>query len=544
MWRLALLQRGPKWVPFLLLGLLLPALLLAQAPDRILHNGKILTVDQEFSIVEALAVSDNQISATGSNEDLLGLADKNTDVIDLEGRTVLPGLIDSHLHYLRGTTFAAYGTEIYGVTSRQEVLDRIRARANELGPGKWVFVIGGWNEQQFVDAPGGFSQQELDDAAPDNPVYMQKSYLDFYMNKRAIDIIAPKIGDLYKGSADVHTNGRDGRTVMYAALEHFPFAETLEGRMQEVREFNNYLNSLGITTVYDVGYLDGSYKPVAALHEAGELSLRAFYALRYWADSPRTAVAAAELLEREEPFQRDDTFGMFGIGEHVYGLLHDFINNPTPFPQEIYDSFELIVTAAAKNGWAINEHAMRDTTAQNMLDISERISETYPIADLRWTLGHADLISTESIERAKHLGWTMAVHNHTLKVPVEGRPSPPIRAIQDSGIIWGMGSDGTMVSTSNPFHTIWEYTAGLVFPNIVKYRSNEVITRREALIAHTRSNAYLLHMEDKIGTLEVGKLADLVVLDRDYLRTPTDEIRDIKAVMTIVDGEIVFRNGM
>jgi predicted amidohydrolase YtcJ len=513
----------------------------AQTPDRILHNGKILTVDQDFSVVEAIAITGDTISAVGSSERIIALAGDNTEVLNLEGRTVVPGMIDSHIHYLRGTKFAAYETVIHGVTSRQEVLDRITARAEELGPGKWIFIVGGWNEQQFADKPGGFSQEELDQAAPHNPVYMQKSYLDFYMNKLAIDIIAPKIGDLYKGSASIKTSGRDGRTVMYAALEHFPFAETLEGRMQEVQTFNTYLNSMGITTVYDVGYLDGSYKPVKALYEAGQLSLRAFYALRYWADSPRTAIAAAELLDREEPFQRDDRFGMFGIGEHVYGLLHDFISVPKPFPQEIYDSFELIVTAAAKNGWAINEHAMLDTTAQKMLDISERINKTYPITDLRWTLGHGDLVSTETIERAKSLGWTMAVHNHTLKTPVKGVASPPVRVIQDSGILFGMGSDGTVVSTYSPFHTIWEYTAGMVFPNIVKYQSDEVLTREEALIAHTRSNAYLLFMEDKIGTLEGGKFADLIVLDRDYMTIPVNEIRDIKPVMTMVNGEIVFQ---
>ena len=535
--RLALVKRG-------LLGplfFLLPTLLLADAADRILYNGKILTVDNEFSVASAIAIEGEKIAAVGSTQDIRKLAGPDTVEIDLDGRTVVPGIIDSHIHYLRGTNFAAYELRIHGVTSRQEVLDRITNRAAQLGPDKWIFIIGGWNEQQFIGAPGGFSREELDQAAPNNPVYMQKSYLDFYMNTLAIDFIAPKIGDLYDGSAAIKTSSRDGRTVMFAALEHFPFAETLAGRMHDVQAFNSYLNSMGLTTVYDVGYLDGSYKPVEALYEAKKLSLRVFYALRYWADSPRTATAAAELLDREAPFQRSDRFGMFGIGEHVYGKLHDRLANPTPFPQDVYDSFQEIAEAAARNGWAINEHAMLDSTANRMLDISEAINAKYPIGELRWTLGHADLISRETIERAKQLGWTMAVHNHTLKTPVAGVASPPIRDIQDSGILWGMGSDGTVVSTYSPFHTIWEYTAGRVFPDIVKYQSDEVISREQALIAHTRSNAYLLFMEDKIGTLEVGKLADLAVLDRDYMTIPVDEIRDIKAVMTMVGGDIVFQ---
>ena len=525
----------------LLCVLLLPALTLAQAPDRILYNGKVLTVDEAFSVVEAIAISGNKIAVIGTTEDLRALAGTETIEIDLDGRTVIPGLIDSHIHYLRGTNFAAYETRFHGVTSRKKALDVIAARARELEPGEWVFIIGGWNEQQFLDAPGGFSQEELDNAAPDNPVFIQKTYSSFYMNGLAVETIAPALGDLYKGGSVVHIDNRNGRTVMYAALEYFPFAETMEGRMEEVKAFNTLLNSMGVTTAYDVGYLDGSYKPVARLAEEDDLSVRVFFAQRYWADSPRTAIAAAELLEREEPFQRDDRFGMFGIGEHVYGLLHDSTANANRIADEIYDAFELIAESAAKHGWAINEHAMRDTTAQRMLDISERISENYPIRDLRWTMGHLDLVEPETLQRARELGWVAAVHNHTVKPPIEGPASPNIRAIQDSGITWGMGSDGTIVATYNPFHTIWEYTAGMVFPNIVKYQRDEVITREEALIAHTRSNAYLLFMEDDIGTLEAGKFADLVVLDRDYLTIPVDDIRNVEAVMTMVGGEIVFQ---
>jgi predicted amidohydrolase YtcJ len=176
-----------------------------------------------------------------------------------------------------------------------------------------------------------------------------------------------------------------------------------------------------------------------------------------------------------------------------------------------------------------------------MMDIAEEISEEYPTKDLRWTLGHADKIKRPTVMRLKELGWNITLANHTVKVPVEGMASPPVKMIQDTGILWGMGSDGTIVATYNPFHVIWEYTAGKVFPDIVKLQPDEVITREQALIAHTRSNAYILFMEDDIGTLEAGKYADLVVLDRDYLEVPIDEVRDIKPVMTMMGGKIVYR---
>ncbi len=536
-------MRTPFWIRSLIVpAFLCPILALAQAPDRILYDGQILTVDEEFSVAEAIAIRGERILAIGDTADIRSLADDDTDQIDLDGKSVIPGLIDNHIHYLRGTNFAAYELRIHGVTSRAKVHDMITARAEELGPGGWVFILGGWHEQQFADKPGGFTREELDEAAPNNPVFIQKTYSSFYMNSLAEAELGPKLADFYTGDSVVRTDNRSGRTVMYEALKYFPFAETIDERMDEVRAFNDYLTSMGVTAAYDVGYLDGSYDPVTALYERGELDLRVFYAQRYWADTNRTAIAAAELLDREQSFQRDDRYGMYGIGEHVYGLLHDSTASNNPFPQNIYDDFHLIAHSAAKNGWQLNEHTMQDSTANRMMSISEEISEDYPTWDLRWTLGHVDLILPETVERAKRLGWHITVANHTVKPRIEGKASPPIRMIQDSGILWGMGSDGTIVATYNPFHTIWEYTAGKVFPDIVKYDSDEVITREEALIAHTRSNAYLMFMEDDLGTLEVGKYADLVVLDRDYLAIPVDDIRSIKPVMTMVGGQIVYED--
>ena len=525
----------------LALLLLLPAVVLAQAPDQILYNGKVLTVDQDFSTASAIAIRGERILAVGETKEIRALAGANTQQMDLEGRTVIPGFIDNHFHYLRGTNTAGYEMYIHGITSRKEVLDGITAKGKELGPGKWIFIIGAWHEQQFADKPGGFTTEELDKAAPDNPVFMQRTYSAFYMNSLALAKIAENHPDWIDEDGAIRVDNRSGRAVMYAGLEFFPFADTLEGRMEDVKTFNTYLNSMGITTTYDVGYLDGSYAPVEALHEADRMTLRVFYAARYWADSPRSATAAAEMLDREAPFQRDDRFGMFGIGEHVYGLLHDSSNSDAPLADEVYDEWAKIARSAARNGWYINEHAMQDSTADRMLSISEDISADYPTGDLRWTLGHVDMIKEPTVLRAKKLGWNITLANHTVKVRKDGIASPPVRMIQDSGILWGMGSDGTIVATYNPFHTIWEYTAGKVFPDIVKYQPDEVITREEALIAHTRSNAYILFMEDDIGTLEAGKYADLAVLDRDYLSVPIDEVRDIKPVMTMVSGKVVYR---
>ena len=400
--------------------LLLPAIGFAEAPDLILYDGNILTVDDDFSTAAAIAISGDRILAVGDSEAIRSLAGPDTEQTDLEGRTVIPGFIDNHIHYLRGTNFARYELRIHGVTSRKDALDRITAKGKELGPGKWIFIIGGWHEQQFADQPGGFTTAELDKASPDNPVFIQRTYSAFYMNRLASDKLAAEHPDWFDEDGVIRVDNRFGRTVMYAALEYFPFAESLEGRMVEVQAFNDYLNSMGVTTAYDVGYLDGSYAPVEALHAADQLTLRVYYAARYWADTPRTATAAAEMLDREAPFQRDDRFGMFGIGEHVYGLLHDSTNSDAPLADEYYDEWEKIARSAAKNGWYINEHAMQDLTANRMLSIGEEIGEEYPTRDLRWTLGHVDKIKRSTVLRAKELGWNITLANHTAKVKIEG----------------------------------------------------------------------------------------------------------------------------
>jgi len=181
---------------------------------------------------------------------------------------------------------------------------------------------------------------------------------------------------------------------------------------------------------------------------------------------------------------------------------------------------------------------MQDSTAAGILDIAERLNPAHPMKELRWTIAHCDLISEATIKRAQELGLTLAVHNKTAKPAVEGRDSPPVGAMQKSGIVWGLGSDGTVVATINPFHTLWWVTSGKVFPNQTSIR--KPVSRAAALTAHTRSNAYLMFKEKDLGSIEVGKLADMVVLDRDYLTVPVGEIRDIKPVMTIVGGELVY----
>jgi predicted amidohydrolase YtcJ len=288
-----------------------------------------------------------------------------------------------------------------------------------------------------------------------------------------------------------------------------------------------------------MGYLDGPYEPLERLLKNNDLTVRVYYPLQYYIRTPKEVPRVLDMIRSEKPLSRNHWLGVLGMGEHVYGPVHDSAFLPKQvFAEEHYDQFRILATAAAQYKWQIHEHTAVDTTIRKLIDMGDDIAKQYPIRDLRWVLAHVEFLTPELLERAKRAGWVMALHNHTVKPKMVGADRPPARMIQDSGIPWGLGSDGTIVATINPFHTIWEYTAGRIFPSIKAY--DQLLTREEALIAHTRSNAYLLFMEKELGTLEAGKLADLVVLDRDYMTVALDDILNIKPVMTMAGGRIVY----
>jgi hypothetical protein len=308
--------------------------------------------------------------------------------------------------------------------------------------------------------------------------------------------------------------------------------------MASIRSFNTALNRMGLTTVYDVGLpMDGPMERIADLEKRGDLTLRVFHTLRYTANTPAQADQAVELISRSKPFQSDDWRGVIGIGEHTYAPIHDSAMRPADYPPEDYREFEKIADAAATGGWNIQEHAMQDGTIGHFLDIFERIQAH--ASTPRWTLAHCDTISPGNLERAKKLGLTVALHNHTVKPPGgSGVDSPPVKMIADSGIVWGLGSDGGVVAPISPFSTIWWVVTGKIYPD--RKVQQGVVSREQALIAHTRSNAYLLFKEKDLGSLEPGKMADFVVLDRDYMTVPEDQIKEIRPLVTVVGGKPVY----
>lgn len=503
------------------------------AADTVLLGGKILTVDAEFSIVEALAIKDARVIAVGDSDSIARLVDESTRIIDLAGKTVIPGLIDNHMHFIRAAQRWNLQARIDGVNSRSRALEIIANKAASMEPGEWVMVQGGWRENQFADQPGGFTLEELDAAAPNNPLFLQITYQTVYANSLALEAVGvlPTAGAKHSAAPLISPNPPYG-----LFNEQMPVVSEQQ-LQQNLLDFIHTLNQSGLTSVYDVGRPpEGDITLLERMSENGPLPIRVWHTLKYQAFDAGGADAAVALVEGSVANSGDDYLGLLGLGEHVYLPFFDLPGRAESFSDEIVAEFMKIATAAAQGGFHIHEHTMLDQTVQSLLGPFETLNQSIPLAPLRWSLAHVFTISAASIERAKALGLTIAVHSVAMYLPPNLQP--PIRAIEDSGIVWGLGTDATIVAHYQPFITLGWAVSGKSING--KTIIEETLRREEALIAHTRSNAFLMFRESDLGSLEIGKLADLVVLDRDYMSVPADEIFDIKPVMTMVGGRVVF----
>lgn len=539
-----------------------------QVPDMILSNGKIVTVDDFFSIQEAVAIQGERILAVGSNEDIEAMAGPDTESIDLDGRTVIPGLIDNHNHVIRATEYWPNEARLDGITSRFEALTILEAKANALPEGEWLLSLGGWTENQFIGDKSDFTMSELDEIAPNRPAFVHSTYDHAFANtawfnemdipiaadfeeRNAAEGLASYVVRDEAGRVTGRLNG--GITMIDTALQRFPEV-TAERQAGAIKTAFTYLNSIGLTTVYDpagVGIQPESYDRIRAIAEADELTVRIFHTLGGGVPrTPAEAQAVIEDIRSSRPFQGNHIVDLIAVGEIYYGPFHwDSLFAPTNPTTEDHNAGRSILMAAAEGGWQVQTHASQPKTIDMLLDVMEEINEIHPLRQLRWSITHADMVGREQIERMRHLG--MNLQMRSVSVLVQPRRAtlltdlgdaalhiPPLRMIQESGIPWGLGTDGTKATQINPFVTLWWVITGLALNGETVL--SETLSREEALIAHTRANAHLMFQEGNIGAIRPGLLADMLVLDRDYLTVPEQEIKDILPVATIVGGEVVY----
>jgi predicted amidohydrolase YtcJ len=519
--------------------------------DTVLTNGKIITVDDRFRIAQAIAIRGDRFVAVGTNQDIARLAGPNTRRIDLGGKAVIPGLIDAHAHLMRAAETWAIEARFDGVESRKQALELVRAKATALGPGQWVYNLGGWSYDQFADNRAPLTRAELDQAAPNNPVYLQFTRCCSFMNSQAVDAMGLATMNqpwIEKDAAGTPT-GRINDPGLAQIANKLPrpakgtFPTNANALLRD-------LNRAGVTTAGISGCPQEATEFFRELEHQGELRFR-FMCMVAAGGGPTTGVAADQValaaaqIAQITLFQGDNYIDDVMYGETI-ALSDNMLTPHTTYTPEQLATWRSVATEVARAGLPLQQHATIAETFPAFLDQIEAINKQYPIRNLRWAFAHMDQVSARDLERMKKLGMWAAVRAiepvmGAIFNRVHGERSidmPPLRMIQDSGIKWGFHTDTTEVNQYRPFTTLWFAVTGKMLGGGVVNR--QTITREEALIAHTRSNSYFVMRENDLGSIQPGKLADLVVMDRDYLTIPADQIKDIKPLITMVGGKIAY----
>ena len=508
------------------------------APDLILTNGKVITVDERFTIAQAVAIQGDRIVAVGTTAEISRLAGPATKRIDLGGRSVTPGFIDNHAHFMRGGETWTEEVRLDGVESRKQAIEMLRAKVKTSTPGQWIYTLGGWSHHQFADDKRPFTKDELDQIAPNNPVVLQEAYYRSYVNSRAM-----QAAGIANPSGVVEQDG----TRALAAKIPVPKDKFESSSLAMIRDWNR----AGLTAVGSAGCPAEQFDAYRQWQKQGKLTMRVFCIQTFAAANPQAVDRVLPQIAQLKLFQGDDYLTTTLYGEQVYGPVNDNMLDVKP-SQKPEDWVQLgrVLREVAKARLPLHVHATLTASIDGFLNTIEEVNKEYPVRNLRWSLIHLDQINASHLERMKKLGMYAAVHTRPTILggifnEIHGdraNEMPPLKLVQDSGITWGFGTDATVVNQYRPFTTLyWAVTGKMVGGSKVL---RQTISREDALIAHTRKNAYFHFQENNLGSIQAGKLADLLVLDRDYLSVPADQIKDIKPVMTMVGGRIVYDAGI
>jgi predicted amidohydrolase YtcJ len=534
----------------------------AQAPaaDTILLDGKVITLDDASSVVQAVAIRDGRILAVGTNADIRRRADARTQVIELGGRTVVPGLMDSHIHALRaGLTYAVELSWI-GVPSLAKGLDLIREAARTSPPGAWIKIGGGWTELQFPEKRGP-TVEELVAAAPDRPVYVQRLYNTAWITPAGIRLMKLTPDSEIPGGRPEKDAGGNltgvftgvNRTFNFftAKIPGPSFSEQVAGTGKYFRE----LNRLGMTAVNDFpggGMFPEDFRAVQTLWSKGEMTLRVAFHIS--SNSQHTLDDFKALTVFTPMNFGDDMLRYRGIGESLTQGIYDGSTVGLPYNPSArdWDEFCAVAKWAAERGIHVHQHAASDRAAAGVLDCFEAVNKDIPIAGLRWQIAHIENASDQTLRRMKALNMGWAVQDRLVysggivaKVlgPEASKRAPPIKTALKMGLHVAGGTDSDQVAPYNPFVSLRWLLDGKVIDDTPMRGPEESPNREEALRMYSLNSAWFTFDEAKRGSLEGGKYADLAVLSDDYLTVPVEKVGDLHSVLTMVGGKAVYGEG-
>ena len=491
------------------------------------------------------------------------LADSRTDVIDLNRRCVIPGLIDSHLHLIRGGL--NYNLELRwdGIPSLADAMRRLKEQAARTPAPQWVRVVGGFSELQFAEKRLP-TLDEINAVAPDTPVFILHLYDRALLNRAALracgydrDTPNPPGGLIAKDSNGEPTGlllAEPNALILYSALTRGP-ALPYEYQINSTRHFMREMNRLGVTSVIDAGggyqnYPD-DYKVIEALHQAGELTLRIAYNL--FTQKPGEEIADfSKWIKMVQPGHGDRHYRHNGAGEMLVFSAADFEDfrmprpNPTP---GIGNDLEAVVRLLVSHRWPFRLHATYDETISQALNVFEKLNREIPFEGLHWFFDHAETVTDSNLERIARLGGGIAIQ-HRMAYQGEyfvqryGRKAaertPPFRRMLEMGVNVGAGTDATRVASYDPWNALYWLTTGRTVGGLSLYPRENLVDRETALRLYTHANTWFSNEEGVKGQIKTGQYADLAVLSADYFGIPDNEIRQLVSVLTLVDGKIVY----
>ncbi|WP_296405527.1 amidohydrolase [Psychrobacter sp.] len=548
-----------------------------QSADMIVTNAKVAVMDKKRTISEAIAVKDGKVLRTGSNDEILRLKDGHTQVIDGHGRTLIPGLNDSHLHITRGGRF--YNSELRwdGVTSLKEALRMLKEQAQRTPKGQWVRVVGGWSPYQFEEKRMP-TIEEINEATGDTPAFVLYLYSRGWLNKAGLKALnidrntqPPNNESRYEKDANGDPTGvllaEPNAMILYLVIGKMP-ALTEAEMINSSQQFNHELNRFGLTSAIDAGggghSFPDDYEASKALATSGDSSLRISYYL-----FPQKAGEEKQAFEKwmannqasvNEDIAHDHGYELKGGGEYMTWAAGDFENFLAEKPliennKGWRESTKEIIQMHVDKGWPFRQHSTYGENTKLIVDLVDEIDRenNHKIRDkMRWAIDHGETINDETLREIKRLNGGISVQDRMAYAgeyfverygAQEAKTTPPIKKIYDMGIPLGSGTDGTRVASYNPWISLYWMTTGKTVGGMQLYDKDNLLDRDDALEVYTSGSAWFSNEEDVKGTLEPGKYADFALLSDDYFTVPEEKIKTIESVLTVVDGNIVYGAG-
>lgn len=531
--------------------------------DLIVRNAKIATLDPRRPAADALSVRDGQFLMIGAEAEVMKQTTEKTQIIDAGGRRLVPGLNDSHIHLIRGGLH--YNAELRwdGVPSLVDALALLRAQAMRTPAPQWVRVVGGWSEFQFAEKRLP-TLDEINRASPETPVLILSLYSRALLNRAALraagftrETADPPGGLIERDASGAPTGlllAKPSGALLSMALSKMPPLE-FEDQINSTRHFVRELNRLGVTSVIDAaggGHVyPQAYSVIEEVDRRGELNLRVAYDIAAQGQEPEE-VEYARYAETLVPGSGSERLRLNGAGENLSLSAYDFENFLEPRPQAAATAQADVARVArtlVENRWPFRVHATYDETISILLDAFEQVDRDVPFDGLRWTIDHAETASARNIDRIAALGGGIAVQNRmafqgehfVARYGTEaGEAAPPLGRMLSSGVAMGAGTDATRAASYNPWVCLQWLVTGKTVGGMQLASEENRLDRTTALQLWTGGSAWFSGDAEMKGAIVPGQLADFAILSQDYFTVADDQISQTEAVLTVLDGELVF----